>query len=322
MENNNSSPRITHTLIVSADQKSERLDNFIHTQLPQYSRTFIQKLIEKNAVTINDKKAKASTPIKPHDTITINIPKEEPAYIIEPTPEQKKQLTDLNVNVLYMDDDFAIIDKPANLMVHRPSTFSDTLTLVDWLVYYLKEIVGIGHPSRPGIVHRLDKDTSGLMIIARTNFAHNMLTDLFKSRKIKKTYLAVVKGHPDPEGTIDLPIGRNPAIRNQMTVNGIEARKAITHYKVIQYFDNAALLEVNPITGRTHQIRVHLKAIGHPIIGDEVYGTKSPLIKRQALHAHKLSFTIKGKSFSFESPLPEDITLLIKKLSRMKKNNL
>jgi 23S rRNA pseudouridine1911/1915/1917 synthase len=314
-----SSFKTIHTFVVPENHTPTRLDNFVHRHFSLYSRTFIQNLIQQGFITLNKKKTKSSILVKAHDVITITIPEEEPAFITQPTPEQKNALEQLNIKILYRDEHFAVLDKPPFLMVHRPSTKNKEITLVDWLVNSMKEIAIIGHPSRPGIVHRLDKDTSGLLIVARSPIGQNILSNLFKHRGIKKTYLAIVQGHPDKEGTIDAPIGRNPIVRNQMTINGIEARPAITHYKVLRYFENSALLEVSPVTGRTHQIRVHLKALGHPIIGDEVYGSKSPLIKRHALHAHTLTFNFNGKNFFFESPLPPDMVALIEKLSSEKK---
>ena len=218
---------------------------------------------------------------------------------------------------MHEDPDFYIIEKPAGLMVHRPSTSSVELTLIDWLVHQVPEIINIGHPERPGIVHRLDKNTTGLLIVPRTSRAHMLFSDLFKNRDIKKTYLAVVRGHPEKEGTIELPIGRDPITRNKMTVNGIEAREAVTRYKVLTYFENAALVEIYPVTGRTHQIRVHFKAIGHPLLGDQLYGTRSPLIKRHALHATQLTFDFKGKPYTFTSTPPQDFELLLSKLKKI-----
>jgi 23S rRNA pseudouridine1911/1915/1917 synthase len=303
--------------VVSAETNPIRLDAYLVQQLPDYSRSFIQKLITEDYVTVNDKTAKSSTILKPTDVINVTVPPPEPPYTVKPTPEIKKSLKNLPINIIYEEPDFYIIDKPAGLLVHQASTKSDELTLVDWLVHHVPEIIKIGYPERPGIVHRLDKDTSGLMIIPRTQQAHNLFSDLFKNHKIKKTYLAVVKGHPDKEGTIDLPIGRDPLTRNKMTIGGIEPREAITHYKVLTYFENAALVEVFPVTGRTNQIRVHFKAIGHPLIGDQLYGTKSPLIKRHALHASMLAFDYKGKSYEFMSKLPKDFELLLSKLKKV-----
>lgn len=305
----------THSLVVASHESNSRLDSFVTKHLPEYSRSFIQKLIEQHNVMVNGKPVKQSTVIKPADEVVIHIPAEQPPYILNPTDEEKKMLEALSVSIIHADTNFYVLEKPADLLVHRPSSTTKALTLVDWLLYQNNEVVNVGHPERPGIVHRLDKDTSGLIIIARNNYAHTILADLFKNRKIKKTYLAIVQGHPEPTGTIDLPIGRDPFTRNQMTIHSIEPRESKTHYKVIHYFDNAALVEVTPVTGRTHQIRVHFKALGHPLLGDELYGKKSPFIKRQALHAAQLSFDFNGKFFHFESPMPSAFKELIEKLN-------
>lgn len=303
---------------VPTETEPIRIDAFLTQQLPDFSRSFIKKLIQEELITVNDKPIKASTILKPTDTITVIVPPPEPPYAIEPTPEIREALKKLPVTIIHQEPDFYIIDKPAGLLVHQASTQSDALTLVDWLVHQAPEITQIGHPERPGIVHRLDKDTSGLLVVPRTQYAHNLFSDLFKNRNIKKTYLAVVKGHPDKEGVIDLPIGRDPITRNKMTIDGIEPRQAVTHYKVLTYFEDAALVEVYPVTGRTHQIRVHFKAIGHPLLGDQLYGTtKSLHIKRHALHASQLAFDFKGKSYTFTSKPPQDFELLLSKLKKV-----
>jgi 23S rRNA pseudouridine1911/1915/1917 synthase len=178
--------------------------------------------------------------------------------------------------------------------------------------------------DRPGIVHRLDKDTSGLLLIARTNYAHATFNTLFQTRTIHKTYLALVHGHPPASGTIDLAIGRHPVNRHTMTTfkaGTYEAarhrtRNAFTAYTVLEYFDEYSLLEVKPVTGRTHQIRVHLAALGHPIVGDAVYGTASKLIARQALHAHRLQFMFDGQEHIFTQPLPGDMANVVSSIKK------
>jgi 23S rRNA pseudouridine1911/1915/1917 synthase len=180
----------------------------------------------------------------------------------------------------------------------------------------------VGAQDRPGIIHRLDKDTSGLMIIPRTHHAYNTFGSLFRNRTIHKTYYALVQGHPPKEGFIDLSIGRHPHIRVKMATfdkektahyikKGYRIRTAFTHYRVIKYFTDYALVEFKPTTGRTHQIRVHASAIGHPIIGDETYGSSSVLIQRQALHAAKLQFQFDNEQFSFSINLPDDISICV-----------
>ncbi|MGE0206385.1 MAG: RluA family pseudouridine synthase [Candidatus Babeliales bacterium] len=305
---------ITHTFQVQQEANTGRLDHFISDKLPEYSRSFVQKLISQHQVTVNGKQVKSSCSLKKGDLIALTIPNQEPLYAQDFLPEERQLLADLKVNVMHEDKHFFILEKPAGLLVHRTSPNKKAMTLIDWLMHNDQKLSEVGSPERPGIVHRLDKDTSGIIIIARTNYAHQYFTKLFKERSIQKTYLAVVHGHPDKEGLIDLPVGRNPHIRNQMTVNGIQARSAQTKYKVITYFENAALVEVTILTGRTHQIRVHFKTLGHPLLGDGTYGKESAHIKRQALHAAQLNFTFDGTAYSFKSALPEDIDHLLKKL--------
>lgn len=303
------------TLVVPEGVRNMRLDAFLTVYVPDYSRTFYQKIIAQAYVAVNGKASKASALVKDSDVISVHIPIMPSLHSAELSVQKQEALKKLGVSIMHTHPDFFVVNKPADLVVHKPANNSSTLTLVDWLVMHTKEIINVGHPERPGIVHRIDKDTSGLLIIPRSNYAHNIFGSLFKNRAIKKSYVALVKGHPEVQGTIDLPIGRDPIIRNQMTINGIRAREAITHYKVLKYFSDSALVEVFPVTGRTHQIRVHFKAIGHPLIGDNIYGTKTKSIKRHALHASALTFTFDNNVFHFECPLPQDMQDLVKSLN-------
>lgn len=305
----------TYHLLIPEQISSTRLDAYITEQFPKYSRTFFQKLIDQGLVTVNKKRSKASYQIKPNDIITVEIP---PARVVPQILSEaaRAQIEKLPVSIVYEDPEFFIINKPAGLIVHKPSAMSTTITLVDWLLYKFPNIVTIGDQARPGIVHRLDKDTSGLMIIARTQHAHKELSDMFRHRTIKKIYLAVVQGHPKKSGTIDLAIGRDILQPTKMSHATQKSRSAITNFEVLEYLPDAAVVKVNPITGRTHQIRVHFAAKKHPIIGDTLYGTQSKLIHRQALHAAALSFTFHDQSHTFNQELPNDMVQLIEQLKK------
>ncbi len=308
-------PNSRFSFTISENSVRIRLDVYIAQQFSQYSRSFFRRLIGQGWIKINNIVAnKQGTWLKIDDIVTIQFP---PKRIIKPTSIDQ---LDTGIHTIYKHEHFLIIFKPVNLLVHPPSVNSTEATLVDWLVVKYKEIQAVGYASRPGIVHRLDKDTSGIIVIPRTNYAYTIFAQLFKNRSINKTYYALVEGHPEKKGSIDLPIGRDPITRtkmkafsqNNLSCTTKKIRSAITHYKVIKYFDKHSLIKVTPITGRTHQIRVHCTAIGHPIVGDVVYGKKSSLIKRQALHAQKLSFTFNNKSYTFSSNFPDDFKNAVK----------
>lgn len=300
------------TLTVSDKDASKRIDVVLNEKFPSYSRTFFKRLIEENEVKVNGTKIeKSSYKVKANETIEFEFPS-----IILPIEELPSLKEDLGVKIIYEHPDFLIIYKPAGLMVHRPSLKSKTLTLVDWLIYHFKDLKNVGYEDRPGIVHRLDKDTSGILIIPRNNCAHTTFAQMFKDRKIKKIYKAIVKNHPSKEGLIEFNIIRHPFYKNRMTHTNTIGRDAITKFEVIEYFPDASFCQVQPITGRTHQIRVHFAAIDHPIIGDTLYGTPSKFIKRQALHAYKISFTYDNIFYSFSYDIPDDMKKLIEKLKK------
>ena len=300
-----------HSFIIQQEDHGMRLDKVIPKKFPLYSRSYIQRLIQHGHIRVNDKVTLKSAILQTGDLITISIP--------SPTPLGTKPIPqDIVVEIIYTHKDFLIINKPAGLLVHATNKESETFTLVDWLIQTFPTLTHIGTLERPGIVHRLDQYTSGLMIIPCTQEAYTLFGNLFQQREIKKTYLAVVQGHPDREGMIDLPIARNPIHRNKMTHKDPTGRAAITYYHVVEYFAdaNATLLELTPITGRTHQIRVHCAAIGHPIIGDTVYGQPSKLIPRQALHAYKLSFVFKNEEYVFQAEPPNNFLQLVFSLKK------
>lgn len=296
---------------------SGRLDHFITEYFNHHSRSYVQRLIRDGHVTVNGKQVvKSSLPIKPGDSVAVA----EPPPVVLPDPREMP--VDLGVQVLHEHPDFIAVYKPAGLIVHVPEQGFPGITLVDWLIAHFHGLSTLGPTDRPGIVHRLDMHTSGVLLVARTNRGHAQLAAHFKDRTIHKTYLALVTGHPDAQGSIDLPIMRHPVNRNRMTcvkpgdpLHGRTARESLTHYKVLQYFDDYSLVEVKPVTGRTHQIRVHFAAIGHPLVGDPVYGKKSKLIDRQALHAREIAFTYEGQEFCIQAEMPEDMQALITQAS-------
>lgn len=305
-------------LTVPENQPKTRIDLFLHAQLPAYSRSFFNRAIEDGLVSCNNVVVtKAGHKIKPHDLIKIDFPSSEPVS------KERIEQSNIAVEIVYEHPHFIIINKPAGLLVHAAPSTKNEITLADWIIHNIKNIGHVGQLDRPGIVHRLDKLTSGLMIIARTNYGYQHFAELFHNRAIKKIYYALVKGDPAKQGTINFPIARDPIERTKMKAfdpsafypEHLKVRSAITHYTVEQYYEDAALVKVSLETGRTHQIRVHFAAIGHPIIGDIVYGTKSPLINRQALHAQELQFTFDNQFFTFQSDLPEDMQSVLKKLN-------
>lgn len=288
---------------------TKRIDQFLLGMFPDFSRSYFQQLIEQNAVTVNAKKIKNSYKLKSGDTIHIVF---QATHTFDLTPE------DAEFDIIDQQSDFLIINKPAGLLVHNVESHEHEPSLVRALLYRFPEFVHFENIERPGIVHRLDKDTSGLMIVARNPIAQKKISEMFKNRTMKKTYLAVVAMHPNKEGIITDSIGRHPRLRHKMTAHaGLNQREAETRYEVREYFEDTSLVAAYPVTGRTHQIRVHMASIGHGLIGDIVYGSKSPLIKRQALHAHQLSFEYNGKQYSYTLNPPKDFQHLLELYKKM-----
>jgi len=293
---------------IVADETGVRLDSFISRKHPQLSRTFAQKLIAESCITVNGKAAKASQKLDIGDSIDIRIPPPEPSHLAA---------EDIPLNIVYEDNDLLVIDKPAGLIVH-PAPGNPNHTLVNAVLAHFPDLPRGGDDLlRPGIVHRLDKDTSGLIIVAKNRQALKNLSSQFKARCVTKIYLVLVKGHLSPQkGFIEAPIGRSPRNRQRMAVveKGKEAR---TEYRVIRYINDCSLLEVRLETGRTHQIRVHLAAIGYPVMGDATYGVKSTHLSRQFVHAHRLGFRLPsgGKYVEFESLLPPELQQALEKIA-------
>ena len=286
-----------------------RLDKFLFSQFPEYSRTYFQELIDQGHVLVNNTASKSNYSIKKADQINVIFTIKQ--YNLAPQP--------VVFDVIDEQDDFIVINKPAGLLVHQATTASDEVSLVNGLLHRYQDLQKFDDAQRPGIVHRLDKNTSGLIIVARNQQAHQELCKLFKYRKISKTYLAVVDQIPPLTGKIDLPIGRHPIERHKMGTFGIDTKPALTHYKTLAQYADSALLAATIVTGRTHQIRVHFASQGHGLLGDATYGVASPLIKRQALHAWKMSFEYKEKQYSYICPVPADIRELLRQLSASKR---
>jgi len=306
-------PDTQFTFKVEEQDADIRLDAFISKQFAAYSRSYFQKLIDDNLVQINGKvKNKAGHALRLNDEIIVKFPE------IKAKAIDKFITQDLGVKLIFEHNDFLIIDKPAGLLVHAANSECTEITLVDWLITKFKEIAAVGVSQRAGIVHRLDMNTSGLMVIPRNNYAHGAFGDMFKNRTIRKTYLAVVHGETPQKGTIDYPITRHSSghkmacIKNDSKfANRFNQKESVTNFVTLGQFNDCALIEAKPLTGRTHQIRVHFATIGHPVIGDSLYGKESKLISRQALHAHKLDFEYEGQPFSFTSELHEDMQKLL-----------
>lgn len=317
-------PGTAVTMVVPEVMSGMRLDVYLTQQLPQYSRNFFQRLIKDGLIQLNDTVvARSSMPVKSFDRICVRFPEKhimQPEAVVERVKE-----ADLAIEVVAEHEHFLIINKPAGLLVHAPSDRSTAVTLVDWLLLNYPDLATVGYNERPGIVHRLDKDTSGLLVVPRTAYAHAAFSKLFKDRAIQKIYHAVVEGHPASNGSIDMAIGRSPSGIKMATFPAVyadpsmntgmlrrpRARHAVTHFRVLRYFDEHSLVEARLVTGRTHQIRVHFASLGHPVVGDSVYGKKSKFIKRQALHAYSLSFMFDGKSYSFTKEVPSDFQKLL-----------
>ena len=309
-----------HELIVGPEDAGLRLDAWLARRLPALSRSRLQALIQTGDVRLDAAKARASARVKPGQHALVRVPA---AAAAAPRPEP------IPLRVVHEDPSLVVVDKPAGLVVH-PGAGAPSGTLVNALLAHVRDLSGVGGVLRPGIVHRLDRGTSGLLVVAKDDATHRALARQFASRTVEKEYLALVLGGPPrAEGEIDKPIGRDPVRRQRMSVRTPRAREARTSWRVEQRFDGAALLRVRIHTGRTHQIRVHLAAIGHPVAGDALYGgTRTPAsrraaarqalvsLARPALHSARLAFThpATGERLTFEAPLPDDLQRVVEAL--------
>ncbi len=305
------------TITVSEDSHGVRLDRFLTSVLPDFSRSQIQRLIKEGDVRVGDRDARANQPVKTGQVVTVEIP--EPVNPI-PRPEA------LPLPIIYQDSDVIVVDKPAGMVVH-PAAGHASGTLVNALLHHVDDLSGIGGEKRPGIVHRIDRGTSGLMVVAKNDAAHGELSRQFQDREVEKEYIALVWGEVMAGRRIDAPIGRDPGNRKKMSARARRARSAVTRIVGAEHFGRlATLARVAIHTGRTHQIRVHLSAIGHPVVGDPLYGGVHRRVpgdlravthlERPFLHASRLAFThpTEDRRMEFTSELPEDLQRVLDEL--------
>ena len=295
----------------SAEHSGIRIDRFLSEQLPEHSRSYIQKLIKDGQVSIGGKAVKSNYKIAGTEEISLLVPDQVLPDIL---PE------DIPLDILYEDQDLIVVNKPKGMVVH-PAAGHYSGTLVNALMYHCKDdLSGINGVMRPGIVHRIDRNTTGSLLVCKNDFAHNAIAEQLKVHSITRKYRAIVHGNlKDDQGTVDAPIGRHPIDRKKMAIEPRNGRDAITHYRVLERFGNYTYIECQLETGRTHQIRVHMSSIHHPIVGDYVYGpAKCPFsgLQGQTLHAQVLGFIHPrtGEYMEFSAPLPEYFENLLTKL--------
>lgn len=294
--------------LIENEGVGERLDIFLQHKFPSFSRSHIKNMIEKNCVFVNGKQVKSGYKLRENDKISVTIKAPEKIS----TEEE-----DVPFDIVYEDADVVVVNKPQGLVVH-PCTSTKSGTLVNGLLHRVKNLSGINGVLRPGIVHRLDKDTSGLLVVAKNDKAHIALQEQIKNKTCKRIYLAVLTGNlKEDSGEIVTKIARDKKDRKKMAVADV-GREAITNYRVLERFKDACLVEFSLKTGRTHQIRVHAKYLNHPVVGDKVYGKEVKGLNGQLLHAYKLSFIhpTTGKEVSFTAPLPDYFENYLQKLRK------
>ena len=309
---------VTLSLTVPADAEGERLDRYLAGEVPSYSRSQIQRLIEEGHVRVpRVKVTKANVQLRVGDGIDLTLPDATPA---------RPMAQDIPLKILHDDEDVVVVNKPAGMVVHPAAGNADG-TLVNALLHHVKDLSGIGGEVRPGIVHRLDKGTSGVMVVAKNDRAHQELSRQFHDREIEKEYVALVWGLVQQRKRIDASIGRDPKHRQKMSTRATRAREAVTRVTWARDLRGLTLLRVAIATGRTHQIRVHLSAIGHPIVGDALYGgvhwrvpgqfRAVQRLTRPFLHAERLAFTHPrtGERLAFEAPLPDDLHTVLEDIT-------
>lgn len=300
-------------MILFPDTAGERLDAYLARSVPDLSRSGAQKLLEDGNVTLNGKKAKKNDRLNPGDEVTVQIPEPQPVDIVA---------KDIPLEIVYEDEDVLVINKPKGLVVHPAAGHQDD-TLVNGLLFAKAgELSGINGELRPGIVHRIDKDTSGLLAVAKNDLAHTVLASQLKDHSMARTYEAIVCGNlKEDEGTVDAPIGRHPTDRKKMCVTARNSKEAVTHWEVVTRYRGYTHIRCRLETGRTHQIRVHMAHIGHPILGDTVYGRKKPELGQdsQCLHAGTLCFAHPrdGHLVIVHADLPEYFQTVLQKLNKI-----
>lgn len=294
--------------IAVAQDVRERLDKVLVKAMPGFSRNRIQQLIDFGYVLVNDEEVKRNTKIRENDLITAEYPEAESLEVVAEK---------MDLDILYEDHDLLVVNKPKGLVVH-PGAGNPSHTLVNGLLYHCQDLSGINGITRPGIVHRIDKDTSGCLVVAKNDHAHHELSDQLQKRTLKRTYWALIHGVMEHNsGRIEAPIGRDKADRQKMTVTAINSKPAVTHFKVLERFNDMTLVECQLETGRTHQIRVHFLYIGFPLVGDIKYGLHQTLeTNGQCLHALAIDFIhpVTQIPLHFEAPLPDYFVTLLEKL--------
>lgn len=321
MDANSTAPPETVTITVDESNAERRLDHVLTGHLGDRTRSQIQRLIKLGHVRIGDREVRPSTAVHDGDVIVVQLPAPRPA---EPRPEA------LDITIVHDDPDLVVVDKPAGMVVHPAAGHADG-TLVNALLHHVRDLSGVGGELRPGIVHRLDRGTSGLIVVAKHDRAHTELARQFKEREVDKRYQTLVWGVVQAGRRIDLPIGRDPVHRKKVSTRSTRARTAVTRVTRAEHLKGVSFLEVSIATGRTHQIRVHLSAIGHPVVGDAVYGgtRRHPpphlrvvqRLDRPFLHAARLAFRhpADGRAVSFECPLPADLAEVLEALRELKR---
>ena len=297
--------------LIFDEHQAQRLDKFLAAGLPEFSRSRLQDLIREGFVTVGGSVVQKTGKVLEGETVVqVRIPPPEPSNL---SPEA------IPLDILFESDDLMVVNKPAGMVVH-PSAGHLSGTLVNAALSHAPGMEGVGGEQRPGVVHRLDKDTSGLILLAKNDLAHRWLQNQFRERKAQKTYLALVDGSPPtPTGRIEAPIGRDPRVRKKMAVvvEG-KGREAVSEYRAVERFSAHTLLEVHPITGRTHQIRLHLAFIGCPVAGDTIYGRRHSTLPldRHFLHAARLTIRLRGEKEprTFFAPLPQELEAILEQL--------